>query len=389
MIHRPSPGYTKIESGTDETGDTVHTSTLRQVTVREGPFASVYFDSSHDTEDAAARLDLRWRSLRKRLADEGAEERTLGALDAAVAAAPPSEGRAGRALVAEGGDVVLDEELVEPPLREVARVAPQPYLLPLLRLTPAVVPHVVVVVDKTGADLFAVGEDGAEKRTVEGADHPVHKVRGGGSAYWNIQHRVEAVAERNAAEVAREAVKLADSVGAEVLVLAGEVQARALVRDELPPRGTDKVVELEEGGRAEGSRPEALEAEVRRVLAEHAERRRRDVIDRFRAGQGRDGGTAVDGLARTTAALRSGAVETLLIDGESLADRLVWVAGDPTQVATTKEDLDVSGAAAEALTQCRADEAIPAAVLAEGAELVPVSGEGLAEGVGAVLRFAI
>ncbi|WP_219150701.1 Vms1/Ankzf1 family peptidyl-tRNA hydrolase [Amycolatopsis sp. TNS106] len=367
----------------------MHTSTLRQVTVREGPFASVYFDSSHDTEDAAARLDLRWRSLRKRLADEGAEERTLGALDAAVAAAPPSEGRAGRALVAEGGDVVLDEELVEPPLREVARVAPQPYLLPLLRLTPAVVPHVVVVVDKTGADLFAVGEDGAEKRTVEGADHPVHKVRGGGSAYWNIQHRVEAVAERNAAEVAREAVKLADSVGAEVLVLAGEVQARALVRDELPPRGTDKVVELEEGGRAEGSRPEALEAEVRRVLAEHAERRRRDVIDRFRAGQGRDGGTAVDGLARTTAALRSGAVETLLIDGESLADRLVWVAGDPTQVATTKEDLDVSGAAAEALTQCRADEAIPAAVLAEGAELVPVSGEGLAEGVGAVLRFAI
>ncbi|MEU8416836.1 hypothetical protein AB0C24_28945 [Amycolatopsis japonica] len=365
----------------------MQSSTLRNVTVREGPFASVYFDNSHDTEDAAAQLELRWRSLRKRLADEGAQERTLTALDAAVAAAPPSEGKAGRALVAEGDEVVLDEELVEPPLREVARVAQQPYLLPLLRLTPAVVPHVVVVADRTEADLFASGEDGAEQRTVQGEDHPVHKVRGGGSAYWNIQHRVEAVAERNAAEVAQEAVKLADSVGAEVLVLAGEVQARAQVRDELAPRGKEKVVELEEGGRADGSGPEALETEVRRVLTEHAERGRQDVIDRFRAEQGREGGLAADGLARTTAALRSGAVETLLIDADSLADRLVWVSGEPTQVAAAKEDLELSGT--ETLTECRADEALPVAVLAEGADIVPVSGEGLTEGVGAVLRFAI
>ncbi|MFJ8912928.1 hypothetical protein [Amycolatopsis sp. NPDC102389] len=359
------------------------------MTAREGPFASVYFDNSHNTEDAAAQLDLRWRAIRKQLADEGARERTLTALDDAVAAAPPSEGRAGRALVAGGDEVVLDEELVEPPPREIVRVARQPYLLPLLRLSPVVVPHVVVVVDKTGADLFAAGEDGAERRTVQGEEHPVHKVRGGGSAYWNIQHRVEAVVERNAAEVARAAVELADSVGAAALILAGEVQARTLVREELAPRGKEKVVELEEGGRADGSDPSALEAEVRRVLIEHAERRRQDVIERFRVEQGREGGLAADGLARTTAALRSSAVETLLIDADSLADRLVWVTDAPAQIATSREELELSGTGAEALLECRADEALPAAALAEGADIVPVSGEGLGDGVGAILRFAI
>ncbi|GAB3728043.1 hypothetical protein GCM10027598_48280 [Amycolatopsis oliviviridis] len=385
MIRRALLGYPKIDSGPEEAGDDVHSATLREVVGREGPFASVYFDNSHDTEDAVGQLDLRWRSIRERLVEEGAEKRTLAALDAAVADAPPAQGKAGRALIATGDEVLLDEQLTAPPFREVARVARQPYLLPLLRLTPAVVPHVVVVADKTGADLFGFDQEGAERRTVEGEDHPVHKVRGGGSAYWSIQRRVEAVVERNAAEVARAAVELADSTRAEVLILAGEVQARALVRDELPPRGKEKVVELEEGSRASGSDPDALESEVRRVLAEHAESRRQDVIDRFRTEQGRDNGLAADGLARTAAALRSGAVETLLIDGDSLLDRIVWTADDPTQVAIAKEDLRFSEA--ESPTDHRADEALPAAALVEGADVVPVSGEGLAEGVGAILRF--
>jgi hypothetical protein len=53
----------------------VDTTTLREVTARDGPFASVYFDSSHDTEDAAAQLELRWRSIREQLADGGADRR--------------------------------------------------------------------------------------------------------------------------------------------------------------------------------------------------------------------------------------------------------------------------------------------------------------------------
>jgi peptide subunit release factor 1 (eRF1) len=389
MIHRAPDGYSKIDSEPTSLEGSVDVTTLREVTAREGPFASVYFDSSHDTEDAAAQLELRWRAIRNQLAEEGAREPTLAALDAAIDREPAPKGKAGRALVASGDEVVLDERLPEPPPREIARVAPQPYLLPLLDLAPPAVPHVVVVADKTGADLLAVGEHGTEQHTVQGEDHPVHKVRGGGSAYWNIQHRVEAVVERNAAEIAQEATKLADSVGTEVLILAGEVQARTAVRTHFPPRAREKLIEVEEGARAEGGDPGALEAEVRRVLAEHAERHRRAVIDRYRLEEGRDDGLAARGLAETTAALRSGAVASLLIDADSLADRTVWTAADPTQVATAKEHLRLSGTgAAETMDDRRADEALPAAALAEGADIVTVSGEGLPDGVGAILRFA-
>lgn len=40
---------------------------LRPLLTARGPFASVYFEDSHDTQDAAAQLDLRWRGLRDQL----------------------------------------------------------------------------------------------------------------------------------------------------------------------------------------------------------------------------------------------------------------------------------------------------------------------------------
>ena len=103
--------------------------------------------------EAAAQLELRWRSIRDRLVADGAGEPMLAALDEAFAEAPPSTGSAGRALVADGENVVVDEELPEPPPQQIARVSPQPYVLPLIELSRPVVPHVVVITDRTGADL--------------------------------------------------------------------------------------------------------------------------------------------------------------------------------------------------------------------------------------------
>jgi hypothetical protein len=66
-----------------------------EVATAPGPFASVYLDASHDTEDAAKVAELRRRGLRDQLADQGAPEETLAALDAAVSAADPPAGKAG------------------------------------------------------------------------------------------------------------------------------------------------------------------------------------------------------------------------------------------------------------------------------------------------------
>jgi hypothetical protein len=88
---------------------------VNELTRQPGPFATVYLDTSHDTDDAARALALRWADARDRLAAQGADAGTLDALTAAVTDAPPAVGRAGRVLVARGARVVLDRPLPEPP----------------------------------------------------------------------------------------------------------------------------------------------------------------------------------------------------------------------------------------------------------------------------------
>jgi len=78
----------------------------------DGPFASVYFDDSHDTADAAAHLDITWRDLRKDLASQGAEPALLDAVESAVRGAAPPVGRSGRGIIANGRGVLLDEHLM-------------------------------------------------------------------------------------------------------------------------------------------------------------------------------------------------------------------------------------------------------------------------------------
>lgn len=152
----------------------MQTTRLRELVTANGPFASVYFDDSHDTADAAKLLDLRWREAREELARQGAPEETLDVMETAVRDSAPPVGSSGRALVAAGDHVVLDERLDEPPAQQVARLSDLPYLLPLVEHGEQAPPYVVVVVDHVGADVTAHDEQGRvlEERTVEGSDHP-------------------------------------------------------------------------------------------------------------------------------------------------------------------------------------------------------------------------
>ncbi len=52
----------------------MHAERFRQVVDAEGPFASVYSDDSHDTEDAAKQWELTRRSLRESLEGDGAPD---------------------------------------------------------------------------------------------------------------------------------------------------------------------------------------------------------------------------------------------------------------------------------------------------------------------------
>ncbi|MBF6496611.1 Vms1/Ankzf1 family peptidyl-tRNA hydrolase [Nocardia cyriacigeorgica] len=354
---------------------------IRQIAQRAGPFASVYIDGSHDTEDAAHQTELRWRSARGQLADQGAPTATLERLDTAIAQRHPGQGRCGRLLIADDDEVLVDEFLPDPPPREELRVSPRPYLLPLLAHDAEQTPHVVAVVDSVGCDVRAVDEHGhAMAEAVEGQDHPVHKVPGGGWSHLSMQRRTEETVRRNVDEVAREVSALADRVRAEVVVLAGEVSARSALHDALPDHGAT-VVEVESGGRAEGTDDAEFEARVHEMIAEQARAHRTEALERLTAERARDDGLAVAGLADTVAALRMANVAQLLIEAPSSARHSVWVGADPAQVSLRRDELDSASA-----EQCPADAALPVAALAVGAEVVAVDGAGLPDGVAALLR---
>ncbi|WP_406276112.1 Vms1/Ankzf1 family peptidyl-tRNA hydrolase [Nocardia sp. NBC_00881] len=278
---------------------------FRQIIERDGPFASICFDSSHDTEDSAHQLELRWRSIDAELDGAGASPRIRELLEQAIADRPATEGKCGRLLIADGNEVLADQRLPNPPDTEVVRVSPLPYLLPLIEWEAQRVPHVVAVVDRVGSELYSLDEHGAElAKSLRGVDHPVHKVRHGGWSHRTLHKRVEETTRRNIHEFAAEVTRLADTVHAQIIVLAGEVEARSSLHAAIEPHGRD-IVEAESGSRAPGSDPVALDAEVHEILDRVADDRRASVLARFAAELGRAGGLAVEGPPRSTSGDRA------------------------------------------------------------------------------------
>jgi hypothetical protein len=363
----------------------MNTGDLRRLLDHPGPFATVNLDASHDTENATRELELRWRTARDELAAHGADEATLAALDEAVRDARPAVGKAGRLLIAAGGDVLLDRWLAMPPPLPVTRVGTLPYLMPLVEQATEEVPYVAALVDKTGADVRAVNADGVVRtETTEGENHPVHKTRGGGWSHLRMQHNVEETVHRNVSLVAEELARLVDEVHARLLVVSGEEQVRAELAEALPPRCQAILVQPSAGRREAGG---DFDRVVTSLAAEHARAEHDTVVERFRAELATDGGLAVQGLAKTTAALQEANAAAVVID--EMPDISLWTSAQPRTVALTEDELRAAGA--EDTTQVPVDEAVPAAAVLVGAELVSAVntyGEPVpvTDGVGVLLR---
>jgi len=109
------------------------------------------------------------------------------------------------------------------------------------------------------------------------------------------------------------------------------------------------------------------------------------VLQRFQAELDRGSGLATEGIPGVCAALREGAVETLVIG--DLGDATVLV-GDARNVVAPNADV-MSELGSKSASTVRADEALPLAAIAIDAELVAV-GDSAAprDGIGAVLRYA-
>lgn len=361
---------------------------FRSLLSAHGPYASIHFDDSHNTEDAAAQRDLKWRGLREELERHHATPDIVRHLEAAVTESPPPVGVGSRLLVANADGVLVDEELDSSVGAPVVRVSELPYIVPALEHGADRGTYLVVTVDHAGADVAVHRDDSSapSTRTVDGGNHPIHKAGGAETpGYGDPQPHTEENRKKNIRAAAEAVTEIVDHEDPTVVFVVGEVGSRTDLVAQLPERVADRVAHLEIGARHSGFDPQQL----RQAIAEHFVRADTatvdDVAQRFAAELGRHSGLATEGLAGVCAALREGAVETLIVG--RVGDATV-VSGD--ELATVAPNANVLSELGSApVHTLRADEALPMLALTIGADLVCVPEDrSPADGVAAVLRYA-
>ena len=358
---------------------------LRWLVKAEGPFASVYFDDSHDTADAVEQLEAKWRDIRKHLEDRGAGAEIIDTLGGAVLNHRPAVGRRGRAVIATSDQVLVNEQLISPPPATVVRLSDDRYIVPLIDLEMQRPTYVFAAVDHTGADITLYQGGTISSTSIEGSGYPVHKpVTAGWNGYGDFQHTTDEAIRMNCRAVADHLTRLVDEANPEVVFLCGDVRSRTGVVSELPERAAERVSQLHAGARKSGIDSE----EIRQLTAAEFARRHRsemiDIADRFEAEIGRGSGLAAEGLTAVCAALRNGDIGTLIV-GE-LGDATVLTGKALTTVAPDADVLSELGEPVERVA--RADEALPFTAIAVGASLVRADNRiAPAEGVGALLRY--
>ena len=368
---------------------------LRPLYQDAGGFASVYLDTSGSGRGPEARaVDIRWRDLRKELSRAGADAATLDALGEVLTG--PGLTAPGVAAFGQGGTVPLAVRLPAVPLREMARWARLPDLLPLLVQSPPRPPHLLVSATRAGGQVLAVRHaDDVTKETVEGTGWPVHKVKSGGWAQLEHQRSAEEAWEINARELADAVVNAAAGAVPEAIIVAGDVRARALLVSKLPASLASKAVIVDREVAVDSGELAAAAEQALRDL-EDADARRR--LETFRNQLGAGGAT--EGLAETVAALRDGQVSELFLGGDYLADdpdtpgpawssAPAWIGPTLAEVGLSEQELRDRGLTDVA--RDHADAAIVRAATGTDAELFMVAaGEApLRDDIGALLRYPV
>jgi hypothetical protein len=379
--------------------------TLRPLLTTRGPFASVYFEGSHDTQDAAAHRDVRWRGLREQLVEQGAARSVTADIERAVMDLRPPIGRGGRGLIAGADGVVVNKHLLRSPAATVVRVSELPYIVPIVEHGFKYPNYLLVTVDHTGADITVHTNSTLGDETVDSGGYPVHKASGAETAgYGYPQLRTEEAACKNLRAVADRVSELVDDVTADAVFVAGEVRPRSDLLAALPERIAERAVSLRVGARHSGHGFDEVQQDIHAQFLKQRLDVIGDVARRFEAEVGRRSGLAVEGLGAVCSALGQGAVETLIIG--DIGGATVVADEDLRIIAPNAIVLAEQGAAAfgfpygpnaivvaeqgaAAAKTVRADEALPLFAVSIGASLVRTDERiAPADGVGAVLRYA-
>lgn len=303
----------------------IELSRFRPVYEAQGAFATVYLEARDPSEDAADQVRLRWDALKRELSDAGAHEQAVAALEDALLIENITEVQTeGRVLVANQDGLLLEEHWDAALGSGDYAVLGEPaelgsYLRERLRSVRAL----VAVADQEGAVLrrfvltsSEVLHEGAEESVSGSAVESVHKPREGALSHKQIQRTADEAAKQNIRDVVERLSSVANRWQPDVVVIAGEVQGRKRLQEELPEDLQAIAEEVESGGGipsgsadsgGEDSLVEDLSALAREIVIARAQQQ----TDRFHELQA--AGRAVEGAEEIRKAVQLGAVETLLL----------------------------------------------------------------------------
>ncbi|MET7638131.1 hypothetical protein [Streptomyces sp. NPDC005438] len=292
-------------------------------------FATLYLEGRSPAEDADDQVRLRWNTLREQLASEGAPQTTLDAVDQALTDHRPGEKQTlGRVLVVSDQGQPLLDELWDAALGsgDSAHWKPLPQLGAYVREAAQTERVLLIVAGQQETQLSellvspaqAPREEAREElrgSAVEGPHHP----REGALAHRRIQRRADEAVRQNAKDFASAVVDTLRDFPPDLVILAGEVQGRTALLDQLPSHLREQVVETARGGATDQGAREALEEEVLRLVAEASERRLEENLSRLR--QAVEHGDGVQGDDKVLQAAETGALDTLLLEEGASARR--------------------------------------------------------------------
>lgn len=305
---------------------------LRGVYEAQGPFATVYLEARSPAADAEDQLRLRWQDLRSQLADAGTPDAALTALDESVTRPAATEvHNEGRVLVADQTRVILEEHFdAAQGSGDLATVGEPAQLGDYVRHRLGAARMLVVIADQQQAVIRRLVVSGDEllasdaEESVQGtSSESVHKPRQGALSHKQIQRSADEAATQNIRDISERVATIADSWNPDVIVVAGESQGRRGLHEELPKALQELTVEAETGGGIpSGSADEGTEQALRDELTVIARRvviaRGKDSTDRY--GEATGHGRSAEGTDEIQAALRLGAVDTLLLRQDERAE---------------------------------------------------------------------
>ena len=349
----------------------------------EGPFATVHIPTPSAVAQAGDRFDASLKAALDELERAGASRELTGRVRDEAQSHEHTDGEV-LVVVANAGDAwswTMDTDLEQ----VIAEVGPLPRIGRLLQESRRELPHIVVLVDREGADIEVVHDGDADRSlTVDGETDVIHKSGAGGWSQRRFQQRVENTWEENAQQVAEELADLQRTVRPQAVFVAGDERAKGFLVEHLPADVREITRELDHGSRADGADLDGMRADVDRSVADLLARHTTELLERFGSARANDG--AVDGVTDTLLALFEGRAETLLVHADPADDRTAWFGPEPGQVAAERATFESLGLDAQ---EGPLLEVALRGAHGTGAQIwfVPAHGTSApAEGIGAILR---